>query len=87
MIQIFKHAITGEMVEVDINSDWREVHPADIPSVGHWVFERGSGYPGYRCTKCGEWEYDGRQKNCACDRANPIKIRKATINIFRMKGK
>ena len=34
---------------------------------GNWVFERSSGYAGYRCTRCATWIYEGQPKQCNCD--------------------
>ncbi len=34
---------------------------------GSWVFERSSGYAGYRCQKCATWIYDSANKTCKCD--------------------
>ncbi len=32
----------------------------------HWVFERSSGYAGYRCTKCMKWVYNTLPLICDC---------------------
>ena len=34
---------------------------------GDWVFEESSGYAGYRCKKCGKWEYLDKELRCDCD--------------------
>lgn len=36
-------------------------------SKGEWVFERSSGYAGYRCKKCHTWIYENQEKKCDCD--------------------
>ena len=36
-------------------------------SAGNWIFERSSGYAGWRCTKCGTWVYIEQPKRCDCD--------------------
>lgn len=33
-----------------------------------WVFERSSGYAGYRCNVCMTWVYADAKKVCECDR-------------------
>lgn len=33
-----------------------------------WVFERSSGYSGYRCTNCNRWVHAGQIKPCECDK-------------------
>jgi hypothetical protein len=35
-------------------------------STGDWIFERSSGYAGYRCRKCGTWVYENTRKKCNC---------------------
>ena len=40
------------------------------PSKGQWVFERSSGYSGYRCQKCAEWVYEEQELECKCDKEN-----------------
>ena len=37
-------------------------------SAGNWVFERSSGYAGWRCAKCGVWIYDKQPCICDCDK-------------------
>jgi hypothetical protein len=32
----------------------------------NWVFERSSGYHGWRCVKCGTWIYDNCARICNC---------------------
>ena len=34
----------------------------------NWVFERSSGYAGYRCSKCGTWVYEDELRKCECDK-------------------
>lgn len=36
-------------------------------SNGKWVFERSSGYAGYRCEKCATWIYENQKRECKCD--------------------
>jgi hypothetical protein len=37
------------------------------PSKGDWVFERSSGFAGYRCQRCATWLYDNQKLVCKCD--------------------
>lgn len=39
-------------------------------SKGKWVFERSSGYSGYRCQECYTWVYENQEKKCDCDSCN-----------------
>lgn len=32
-----------------------------------WVFERSSGYAGWRCAQCFAWVREGDAKECSCD--------------------
>ena len=34
---------------------------------GKWVFERSSGYAGFRCQKCAAWIYENNTRECICD--------------------
>lgn len=36
----------------------------------NWIFERSSGYAGWRCTKCYTWVYDGEQLKYDCDESS-----------------
>lgn len=36
------------------------------PNPDHWVFERSSGYAGWRCNACGHWVYEDKPKVCNC---------------------
>lgn len=35
---------------------------------GDWVFERSSGYAGYRCVVCQTWTYSDKEQTCMCDK-------------------
>ena len=39
-----------------------------------WVFERSSGYAGYRCKVCGTWVYANRDKICDCNRVEQDEV-------------
>ena len=41
---------------------------AFLDSQGDWVFERSSGYAGFRCTRCSTWRYANDAKRCNCDK-------------------
>jgi hypothetical protein len=42
--------------------------PKVLNPQGKWRFERGSGYAGYRCQRCGVWVYANQPKICDCDK-------------------
>lgn len=33
-----------------------------------WIFERSSGYAGYRCQECYTWIYANQEKTCKCNK-------------------
>lgn len=39
----------------------------DAKTKGDWVFERSSGYAGYRCRTCATWIYANTEYKCKCD--------------------
>lgn len=39
----------------------------------NWVFERSSGYAGWRCNKCATWIYFNDPFDCKCNRENKEK--------------
>lgn len=39
------------------------------------MFERSSGYAGYRCITCGTWLYENEVKFCDCDRPPELQKR------------
>jgi hypothetical protein len=43
--------------------------PKEVPQ-DDWVFERSSGYAGYRNTQTGEWIYESEYKRLKSDRSN-----------------
>lgn len=57
--------ISEDFIESYANHKANEVQ-LELKSLGHWVFERSSGYGGKRCTKCMTWLYDSDIQNCAC---------------------
>lgn len=58
-------------LEVVKNINYDTVLAADVlpeqPPKGEWVFERSSGFAGYRCQKCQTWVYAEKKKKCCCD--------------------
>lgn len=46
------------------------------------VFEMSSGYLGYRCAKCGKWEYAGVAQYHNCDKPN-LKLYDPTTNEYK----
>jgi len=38
--------------------------------VSRWVFERSSGYAGWRCQECSTWVYDSTPRKCNCTAIN-----------------
>jgi hypothetical protein len=55
--------VDGPCVEVTV------VHPFTVvcPSLGpNWVFERSSGFAGFRCSQCAAWIYTGEWPECEC---------------------
>lgn len=50
----------------------------------NWVFERSSGYAGYRCSACGTWVYSEQLKECKCTR---LRLKKdGTVITHRVKS-
>lgn len=44
--------------------------PPVSPPKGDWVFERSSGFPGFRCQTCADWAHEGNlPRRCSCDDA------------------
>ena len=53
----------------DLETEVSGFHEASFPeSLGDWVFERSSGYAGFRCLKCAKWMYAHETKRCNCDK-------------------
>lgn len=54
----------------------------DFSKFDNWVFERSSGYAGWRCVNCGTWIYFNNPKKCACDKVAEVlkKIQKTALN-------
>lgn len=40
--------------------------------MSNWVFERSSGYAGFRCQKCAVWVYEDQEKKCDCTIMNEL---------------
>lgn len=38
----------------------------------NWIFERSSGYAGWRCKVCAEWIYDEAPEICTCNKNDMI---------------
>lgn len=59
---------------------------------GNWIFERSSGYVGYRCQDCAEWIYENQPKQCKCKCKlkvapdNTITIRKVDAMVLSSDG-
>lgn len=49
-----------------INSELKE----KVPSKGDWKQEYSSGYHGFRCQNCNQWEYGHKELKCKCDKGN-----------------
>ena len=47
-----------------------------------WVFERSSGYAGWRCKNCAVWRYDTEEMKCSCEAQLPAA--KKQSNHFRV---
>lgn len=64
----FEHHTDGKCPVGDGN--FRTIQEPVNPR-GDWVSERGSGFLGYRCTKCATWVYDfdyeAGNARCQCD--------------------
>ena len=54
----------------------------DFSKIDNWVFERSSGYAGWRCVACGTWIYFNDPKKCCCDEIVEVlkKIHNPSLN-------
>lgn len=53
--------------------NWRHkttTHLEEPCSVGRWMFERSSGFAGWRCEVCATWIYNYKPLICSCDKDN-----------------
>ena len=79
IVQEYRRSIHGwklgrmwEEAAVEILMEVESDEPLpQVATAGLWDFERSSGHAGYRCQRCGTWEYANKTLRCPCDDAAP----------------
>lgn len=46
----------------------KNIFQRDIEKKSNWIFERQSGFAGYRCLTCGTWVYNHQEQICECNK-------------------
>lgn len=68
------------------NTEEQLVKKGVIVPPDNWVFERSSGYAGYRCTKCATWVYMGQPLRCSCNKYKRMSkkefLKTASLHIY-----